>query len=117
MKYNEKFTNGIVNRDTNGVNRDTNKPIIHKNRINLDNRYENLRIITQKENSYNRTKNITSNNKYKGVIKRGNKYIATVTKDGKRHEIGGFETEEDAANAYDMMAQELFGEFAGLNFD
>lgn len=53
MKYNEKFTNGIVNRDTNGVNRDTNgvnrdtnKPIIHKNRINLDNRYENLMYDT-----------------------------------------------------------------------
>jgi hypothetical protein len=90
--------------------------IDHINRNKLDNRYENLRVITQKENSYNRTKNITSNNKYKGVVKRGNKYIASITKDGKRHEIGGFETEEDAANAYDMMAQELFGEFAGLNF-
>ena len=90
--------------------------IDHINRNKLDNRYENLRVITQKENSYNRTKNVTSNNKYKGVIKRGNKYVASISKDGKRHEIGGFETEEDAANAYDMMAQELFGEFAGLNF-
>lgn len=90
--------------------------IDHINRNKLDNRYENLRVITQKENSYNRTKNVTSNNKYKGVVKRGNKYVASISKDGKRHEIGGFETEEDAANAYDMMAQELFGEFAGLNF-
>lgn len=90
--------------------------IDHINRNKLDNRYENLRVITAKENSYNRTKSNNSNNKYKGVIKRGNKYVASISKDGKRHEIGGFETEEDAANAYDMMAQELFGEFAGLNF-
>ena len=90
--------------------------IDHINRNKLDNRLENLRIITSRENSYNRTKSSTSNNKYKGVIKRNNKYIASITKDGKKKEIGGFETEEEAAKVYDMMAQELFGEFAGLNF-
>ena len=90
--------------------------IDHINRNKLDNRYNNLRVITSRENSYNRTKSITSNNKYKGIVKRGNKYIASITKDGLRKEIGGFETEEDAARMYDMMAEELFGEFAGLNF-
>jgi hypothetical protein len=40
MKYNEKFNGNIVNK---GIN----KPIIHKNRINLDNRYENLMYDTQ----------------------------------------------------------------------
>jgi hypothetical protein len=42
----------------------------HINGIKSDNRLENLRVITAKENSYNRTKNANSNNKYKGVIKR-----------------------------------------------
>jgi hypothetical protein len=91
--------------------------IDHINRNKLDNRMENLRIITAKENSYNRTKNINSNNKYKGVRKSGNKYIASISKDGIKREIGGFETEEAAAEAYDMMAEELFGEFAGKNFN
>ena len=90
--------------------------IDHINRNKLDNRLENLRVITARENSYNRTKSTTSNNKYKGVIKRNNKYIASITKDGIRKEIGGFNTEEDAAKTYDLMAQELFGEFSGLNF-
>jgi hypothetical protein len=90
--------------------------IDHINRDKLDNRLENLRVITSKENSYNRTKNKSSNNIYKGVSKRGNKYVASITKDGIKKEITGFETEEDAAKVYDMMAQELFGEFAGLNF-
>ena len=90
--------------------------IDHINRNKLDNRLENLRVITSRENSYNRTKSSTSNNKYKGVIKRNNKYVASITKDGIRREIGGFDNEEDAAKTYDMMAQELFGEFAGLNF-
>ena len=91
--------------------------IDHINRNKLDNRICNLRIITAKENSYNRTKNANSENKYKGVQKRGNKYIAVITKDGIKKEIGGFLTEEDAAKTYDMMAEELFGEYAGKNFN
>lgn len=91
--------------------------IDHINRNKLDNRLENLRIITAKENSYNRTKSKNSNNIYKGVKKSGNKYIATISKDGITKNIGGFETIEDAAKAYDMMAEELFGEFAAKNFD
>lgn len=90
--------------------------IDHINRNKLDNRLENLRVITAKENSYNRTKNKNSNNLYKGVTKRGNKYVASITKDGIKKEISDIETEEDAAKIYDMMAEELFGEFAGLNF-
>jgi hypothetical protein len=91
--------------------------IDHINRNKLDNRICNLRVITAKENSYNRTKNANSENKYKGVQKRGNKYVAIITKDGIKKEIGGFLTEEDAAKTYDMMAEELFGEFAGKNFN
>jgi hypothetical protein len=90
--------------------------IDHINRIKTDNRLQNLRIITARENSYNRTKSKSSTNNYKGVQKRGKKYIATISKDGKTHQIGGFQTEEDAAKVYDLMAGELFGQFAGLNF-
>ena len=91
--------------------------IDHINRNKCDNRLENLRVITARENSYNRTKNANSNNKYKGVIKRGNKYVACISKDGIKKEITGFETEEEAAKVYDMMAEELFGKFAGKNFN
>jgi len=91
--------------------------IDHINRIKTDNRLENLRVITAKENSYNRTKSKSSTNNYKGVQKRGDKYVATISKDGKTHQIGGFKTEEDAAKVYDLMAGELFGQFAGLNFN
>ena len=90
--------------------------IDHINRDKLDNRQNNLRVISSKENSYNRNKNSNSNNKYKGVQKRGNKFIAVITKDGVRREIPGFNTEEEAAETYNMMAEEMFGEFAGKNF-
>lgn len=91
--------------------------IDHINRDRLDNRLDNLRVITAQENSFNKTKSKTSQNKYKGVKKSGNKFTASITKDGKTKQIGGFATEDDAAKAYDMMAEELFGEFASKNFN
>jgi hypothetical protein len=89
----------------------------HINRNRLDNRRENLRIITSLQNSFNRKKPKNSKNTYKGVRKMGGgKFKAVISKDGKIHEIKGCETEKDAALAYDMMAEELFGEYAGKNF-
>lgn len=93
--------------------------IDHINRDRLDNRRSNLRLCTSLENSYNRSKPSGSKNKYKGVTKRGIKkptYTASITKDGVKHEIKGCLTEEDAAKMYDVMAEELFGEFAAKNF-
>ncbi len=92
--------------------------IDHINRNKLDNRLENLRIITAKENSYNRTKSVSSKNSYKGIIQKpNNKYYACISKDKIKSEIGPFDTEEDAAKMYDLMAEDLFGEHAGKNFN
>lgn len=87
--------------------------IDHINRDKLDNRLFNLRICTQKENSYNTSR---KSNKYKGVRKIGNKYKAAISKDGKNYEIGSINDEQTAAKIYDLMAEELFGDYAGKNF-
>jgi len=90
--------------------------IDHINRNKLDNRIENLRVCTPQENSYNTTKK-NSNNMYKGVKKTKNgEYTATIMKDGVRHEIKNIKSEKEAAKIYDMMAENLFGNFAGKNF-
>lgn len=91
----------------------------HINRNKLDNRRDNLRICTILQNSYNKSKPKNAKNKYKGVIKNGNKnssYIASITKDGIKHEIKHIQSEDDAAHIYDMMAEDLFGIYAGKNF-
>lgn len=92
--------------------------IDHINRNKLDNRLENLRICTAQENSFNRTLNKNSKNKFKGVKKISEtNWSAVISKDGVRHEIKGIATEEEAGKIYDLMAEDLFGEFAGKNFN
>lgn len=94
------------------------KVIDHINRNRLDNRLENFRICTSKQNSYNTKKPKNSTNNYKGVIKQNNDlWTARVSKDGQIHEIKDIQTDKEAAKIYDMMAEELFGEYAGKNFE
>ena len=96
------------------------KAIDHIDGDSLNNRIENLRECTQQQNLQNRTKNKNSKRKFKGVIYRpagvrGNRKDAyEVQVNGK---YGGyFSTEVEAAQAYDKLATELYGEFARLNF-
>ncbi len=93
--------------------------IDHINRNRLDNRLTNLRVCTTKQNSYNTTKpkSKKTGSKYKGVKKGANNtWIATISKDGNTNEIKNILTEKQAAKDYEMMAEELFGQYAGKNF-
>lgn len=91
--------------------------IDHINHDKLDNRLTNLRICTPKENSYNTSKKINKNGKYKGVTHNKSGYIATINKNGIKHQIKNISTEKEAAEIYDMMAENLFGIYAGKNFN
>jgi len=85
----------------------------------LNNTRENLRVCTHAENCRNRGKPSTGKtSKYTGVRKRfdRNKFEASIRVNGKSIHIGYFESEEDAAKAYDAKATEEFGVFARLNF-
>lgn len=83
----------------------------------LDNRRCNLRLTTQNGNNKNAAKRrnaITSN--YKGTHKSSDgKWKSQIQKDGKKYTLGTYNTEIEAAEAYNKSAIKLHGEYAKLN--
>ena len=78
----------------------------------------NLRWVTQSENSMNSKKQVrVTHSQYKGVSldKRRQRWTAQLRKDGCLNNLGLFDSEEDAARAYNVKAIELFGQYAYLN--
>ena len=89
----------------------------HRNRNTLDTRRCNLRICTNRQNSYNRGSLRNSSSKYKGVswYKAYGKWMASIRKSGKNVFLGYFSKEDSAAFAYNVAAQKLHGQYVRLN--
>lgn len=88
----------------------------HINRNGIDNRRCNIRLCNNSQNQANKTRSRSNKSGYKGVIKDGRKWRASLTKDGKKIHIGAYSTAEEAARAYDEAARKYHGEFARTNF-
>ena len=86
----------------------------HINHNKLDNRKSNLRICTHTENSRNNS-TTRGRSKYKGVYYSHGKWCAQIVVNGKKIRPKRFDSEKDAAEAYNKMAIELFGQFAHIN--
>ncbi|UCD53098.1 MAG: HNH endonuclease [Phycisphaerales bacterium] len=84
----------------------------------LNNRRSNLRICTVSQNHQNQAKAPGCSSRYKGVHrdKRTGKYTAQIRPRRKQIHLGAFDSEIEAARAYDRKAIEVFGEYAWLNF-
>jgi len=133
-KYNWKYVkkHGLeyanrTNRDKNGqktialhrfiLNVIDDKVIIdHKDRFGLNCRKYNLRICNDSQNCQNRKLLENCSSKYKGVVKKGNKWIVRIGGHKNREWLGSFDDEIEAAKVYDRRAIELFKEFARTNF-
>lgn len=83
----------------------------------LNNQKSNLRKCTYKQNCYNTIKRKNTRSQYKGVSWNcgRNKWLASIAKDYTSYYLGYYESEIEAALAYNIKAKELFGEFARLN--
>ena len=71
----------------------------HINNIKTDNRVDNLEVITQRQNTYTHYKGTS---KYKGVSwdKSRNNWMASITVNNKKTNLGRFKCELEAATAY-----------------
>lgn len=101
-----------------GLERGDKRETDHKNHNTLDNRQDNLRICTCRENLRNRKADSNTSSKFKGVSwdKENKKWRADISTNGKKKNLGRFLLEELAALRYDMVAIREHGEFACLNF-
>ncbi len=105
------------------------KKVDHRNGNGLDNRRDNLRVVSSRQNlqNINRSKNQQLGG-FKGVYeiervsKRG--WAAQIvvpnpngTGRGRAKYLGVHDSPEAAARAYDAAARSLFGDFASLNFE
>ncbi len=90
----------------------------HKNHDGLDNRRANLRLATYSQNNCNTTKRKNTSSQFVGVNfdKRRRTWLAYITHNGKRTYLGRFNSEVEAAKAYDNAALEYHKDFARLNF-
>ena len=91
--------------------------IDHISHNKLDNQRINLRVCTQAQNMANRKRNKIGSSIFKGVsfVKNTQKWYAKITENYKQINLGHFDSELEAAKAYNAKAKELFGEFAHLN--
>jgi len=89
----------------------------HKDGNGLNNRKSNLRIASDSQNSQNRRPQ-KGTSIYKGVYwhRHNAKWHAHIKVEGRSIHLSSFDSEIEAARAYDAAARNHFGEFARLNF-
>ena len=93
------------------------KQVDHRDHNTLNNQKGNLRVCTNQQNQFNKKSWKNASSRFKGVsFEAGrNKWGAMIRIDGKSTRIGRYNTELEAAKAYDDMAEIVQGEFAYFN--
>ena len=87
----------------------------HRDRNGLNNQKNNLRLATDSQNHANRNKNQNTSTGFKGVYRNNERYQACIKVAQRKLYIGTYRTAREAALAYNIVAHNLFGEFARFN--
>jgi hypothetical protein len=96
---------------------ETDKEAHHKNDNKLDNRKENLVVLTRADHRSTRAKRKDNTSGFKGVVRTPyDRWLAQIGTWPNKRYLGVFLCREDAARAYDKAAYEIYGDLARLNF-
>jgi AP2 domain/HNH endonuclease len=89
----------------------------HVNHDGLDNTRANLRKCTRTQNNANARKLAPASSQFKGVTwdAARSKWKAQIALNHLKINVGRFDSELEAATAYDAAAKRYFGEFANVN--
>lgn len=92
-------------------------PVDHVDGDPLNNTRKNLRSCDHQQNMMNRKSHKGSSSQFKGVYWETSrqKWRAAIRVNGKRHSLGYYLVEVEAASAYNQAALTYHGEFARLN--
>lgn len=95
----------------------SNKVIDHINHNTLDNRKQNLRIVTRVQNQMNMSKRKDNTSGFTGVHfnKRSDKWMATIQVNYKSINLGTFKNKEDAIEARKKAEEKYFGKYSYNN--
>lgn len=105
IKYLHRLLLGVTSR---------NEYVDHVNHNTLDCRRANLRLSNAKLNQAN-SKISRGASTYKGVTFESKKWRARIRENGKKVHLGSFNSEIDAAAAYNVAAKRVFGEHSYQN--
>lgn len=121
----QKYVSGCVNGKKTKIHRyimnyNGDNYIDHINNNPLDNRKQNLRIVTPQQNAMNKNSLKNSTSQYLGVsmekTKTMVKWVARIKHNGKNVRLGAFNNEIQAAKARDIATIKYYGEYGKLNF-
>ena len=113
--YAKKLHREVLGREARGL------VVDHIDGNTFDNRRSNLRACTNGQNAKNQRlrRNKDKHSVFKGVtyngVSKSNPWTAQINADGKHYYVGIYQTEREAAVAYDAAAVRLHGEFARTN--
>ncbi len=89
----------------------------HRDGNGLNNVRSNIRMAGRAQNAWNAGAHNDGKSPFVGVWQRpSGRWAAQIMANGLRYTIGTFDSQEEAAEAYDEKAIEIHGEFARLNF-
>lgn len=114
---NKKRTTLFMHRLIMGIN-DRKLDIHHADEDGLNNQKNNLKVMTRSQHHMTKNKRKNCSSKFKGVTwyKQDKKWQAEIQVNGHKKYLGRFDSEEEAAKTYNIVAQKYFDEFVKLNF-